>query len=287
MWNWLSVPAALVAGAVVIYRVLHRLGVISGDLARINIRDEHTQIVRRRDPAQVDQLVGNINVSLDMLERERRFASTIAHEIRSPLAGIRVTVEEALTHPGEPGRRTLHEVLRGVDRLEALANDLLLIARSRASQVQWERLDLCEVVRQEVAGRTDPIPVTVTCVLGVLVEVIRIQLCEILTNLLDNAQRYARHLVHVEVSRSDRIARLEVSDDGPGIPEEERERIFERLVRLKGPAAQDGVGTGLGLAIIREIVKAHHGAVWVEPSDSGGACFVVQLPLAGSPRPAT
>ncbi|MEU6426530.1 HAMP domain-containing sensor histidine kinase [Microbispora sp. NPDC046973] len=286
MWNWL-VPAALVAGTVVVHRLLHRLGVISGDLADINVRDEYAQIVRRRDPTQVDQLVGNINVSLDMLERERRFASTVAHEIRSPLAGIRVTVEEALSHPGEPGRRPLHDVLRGVDRLEALANDLLLIARSRFVQVQWERLDLCELVRQEVADRADPIPVSVACVPGVPVEVIRTQMCEVLTNLLDNAQRHARHHVHVEVGRKGRVARLTVSDDGPGVPEEERERIFERLVRLKGPPGQDDAGAGLGLAITREIVKAHHGAVWVQTSGSGGACFVVELPLAGFTRRVT
>ncbi|MGW5266952.1 sensor histidine kinase [Microbispora sp. NPDC004025] len=282
MWNWLSVPAALVVGTVVIHRLLHRLGVISGDLAEINVGNEYGQIARRRDPTQVDQLVGNINVSLEMLDRERRFASTIAHEIRSPLAGIRVTVEEALAQPGEPGRRVLHEVLRGVDRLEALANNLLLIARSRSSQVRWERLDLCELVRQEVADRSDPIPVQVESVPGVPVEVIRSQLCEILTNLLDNAQRHARHHVHVEVGREGGVARLAVSDDGPGIPEEERERIFERLVRLKGPPAQDDSGTGLGLAITRELVGGHRGAVWVEDSGSGGACFVVELPLADS-----
>ncbi len=280
-WNLVLMLAAAVAGRVLVRRLLRRVRAISGDLADINISDEHAQIAQRHDPQEVTQLVDNINASLDMLDRERQFASNIAHEIRSPLAGIRVTVEEATARPGEADYpRVLEAVLHGVDRLDALATALLLIARSRAAQADWERVDLCELVRQEVADRNDPISIEVICAPGVLVTAMRTRICQIITNLLDNAQHHAAQQVQVHVGRSDGSALLAVSDDGPGVPEKDRERIFDRMYQLKTISQRGGPGTGLGLAITRDIAKAHHGTVWVEPSPLGGACFILQLPIA-------
>ncbi|MBB2748375.1 HAMP domain-containing sensor histidine kinase [Microbispora sp. NBRC 16548] len=275
------VLAAAVAGQVLVRRLLRRVRSISGDLAEINVSDERAQIAQQHGPQEVTQLVDNINVSLDMLDREREFTTNIAHEIRSPLAGIRVTVEEATTRPGEADYpRVLEVVLRGVDRLDALATALLMIARSRAAQADWERIDLCELVRQEVADRNDPISIEVICTPGVEVTAMRTRICQIITNLLDNAQHHATHQVQVHVGRSDGNARLAVSDDGPGVPEKDRERIFDRMYQLKAISQRGGPGTGLGLAITRDIAKAHYGAVWVEPSPLGGACFILQLPIA-------
>jgi signal transduction histidine kinase len=106
------------------------------------------------------------------------------------------------------------------------------------------------------------------------------QICEILTNLLDNAQRYAAHSVQVQVDRTGDTATLAVSDDGAGIAKPDRERIFDRFVRLRTTPKRTGGGTGLGLAITREITKAHHGSIRAEQSSSGGARFVVRLPVA-------
>ncbi|MEO3890798.1 HAMP domain-containing sensor histidine kinase [Nonomuraea sp. B5E05] len=283
----MSMLAAMAAGRITV-RLLRRVGSISGDLAKINVSDEYGQIVQQRDLAQVAQLVGNINVSLDMLERERRFASTIAHEIRSPLAGIRLVVEDALADPDQVDySRVFEGVLRGVDRVEALTADLLLIARSRAGEIGWEQVDLCRLVRREVATRTDPIPVEVICTPGVLVKAMPTQICEIVTNLLDNAQRYAIQQVQIQVDHTDRMAHLAVRDDGPGVPEKDRQRIFDRLYRLRTIPQPGSTSTGLGLAIVREIARAHHGTAWVESAPSGGACFVVQLPLVPPSRPGT
>ncbi|WP_432932914.1 sensor histidine kinase [Microbispora sp. CA-135349] len=278
--NLVMVLAAAVTGRMLVRRLLRRVRAISGDLADINVSDEHAQIAQQHDPQEVTQLVDTINASLDMLDRERQFASNIAHEIRSPLAGIRVTVEEATTRPGEADYpRVLEAVLRGVDRLDALTTALLLIARSRAAQADWERIDLCELVRQEIADRNDPISIEVICTPGVEVTAMRTRICQILTNLLDNAQHHATHQVQVHIRRSDGNARLAVSDDGPGVPDKDRERIFDRMYQLKTTSQRGGPGTGLGLAITRDIAKAHHGTVWVEPSPLGGACFILQLPI--------
>ncbi|MBB2744622.1 UNVERIFIED_ORG: signal transduction histidine kinase [Microbispora rosea subsp. rosea] len=280
-WNLVLMLGAAVTGRLLVRRLLRRVGAISGDLADINVSDEHARIAQQDGPQEVTQLVDNINVSLDMLERERQFASNIAHEIRSPLAGIRVTVEEATTRPGEADYpRVLEAVLRGVDRLEALATALLLIARSRTAQADWERIDLCELVRQEIADRNDPISIDVICTPGVRVTAMRTRISQIITNLLDNAQHHATHQVQIHISRSDGNARLAVSDDGPGVPEKDRERIFDRMYQLKTISQRGGPGSGLGLAITRDIAKAHHGAVWVESSPLGGACFILQLPIA-------
>ncbi|MFI7034910.1 sensor histidine kinase [Microbispora rosea] len=278
------VLAAAVTGRIFIRRLLRRVRTISGDLAEINVSDEPAQITQRRDPQEVTQLVDNINASLDMLDRERQFASNIAHEIRSPLTGIRVTVEQATARPGEADYpRVLEAVLRGVDRLEALSTALLLVARSRAAQADWEQIDLCELVRQEVAGRNDPISIDVICTPDVRVTAMRTRITKIVTNLLDNAQRHAAHQVQVHVHRTDGNARLAVSDDGPGVPEKDRERIFDRMYQLKSISQRGRPGIRLGLAITRDIANAHHGAVWVESSPLGGACFILQLPIAAAP----
>ena len=280
-WDLVMMLTAVAAGRMLVRRLLRRVYAICGNLAEININDEHAQIAQRHDPREVTQLVDNINVSLDMLDRERQFASNIAHEIRSPLAGIRVTVEEATASPGETDYpKALEAVLRGVDRLEALTGALLLIARSRAAQADWERVDLCELIRQEVADRNDPVSIEVICAPRVVVTAMRTRICQIITNLLDNAQHHAVNQVQVRIGRSDGNARLAVSDDGPGVPEQDRERIFDRMYQIRTICQRGGPGTGLGLAITRDIAKAHHGAVWVESSPLGGACFVLQMPIA-------
>ena len=100
-------------------------------------------------------------------------------------------------------------------------------------------------------------------------------------NLLENAERHARTAVSVSLAHSGAFVILEVSDDGPGVPVEDRERIFDRFVRLDEARGRDAGGAGLGLAITREIVVAHGGEVAVAEAPGGGARFVVRLPAAG------
>ncbi|GAA2113285.1 HAMP domain-containing sensor histidine kinase [Actinomadura alba] len=279
--NGLTAVAATAAGQMLVHRLLQRIAAISEELADINAGEVYGQIAQHHDPRQVAQLVGNINATLELLDRERQFASNVAHEIRSPLTGLRLELEEALLHPDQADYpRMIDEMLHGLDRLEGLATDLLLIARCRTAQAEWAEVDLCRMVTEDVLSRSDPIPVELSCTPGVMINAMPTQISEVLTNLLNNAQRYAAHRVHVRVGRTGQVATLTVSDDGPGVPEKDKERIFDRLYRLKVTPRRGGIGTGLGLAIAREITKAHHGRIWVEASPSGGARFVVELPLA-------
>jgi signal transduction histidine kinase len=115
---------------------------------------------------------------------------------------------------------------------------------------------------------------------GVIVNAVRAQISRVLTNLLDNAQRHANHAVWTEVHNCDGRAELSVSDDGEGIAEIDRERIFQRFTRLDAARSRDHGGTGLGLAIAREIADAHCGTLDIEDSSTGGSRFVLRLPLA-------
>jgi len=107
------------------------------------------------------------------------------------------------------------------------------------------------------------------------------QLARVVRNLADNAARHARSTVSLSATAQEGTAVLVVDDDGPGVPEAERERIFQRFVRLDTDRARAAGGSGLGLAIVSEIVAAHSGSVTVEPAPGGGARFLVRLPVAG------
>jgi signal transduction histidine kinase len=113
----------------------------------------------------------------------------------------------------------------------------------------------------------------------VTVEASSWQLSRLLANLLDNARRHATQRLKVDVRRTGDHAELTVADDGEGISPADRERVFQRFVRLDPARSRDRGGTGLGLAIARDIAEAHHGSLHVDDAVNGGACFVLRIPL--------
>jgi len=167
-------------------------------------------------------------------------------------------------------------------------NDLLLLARadertlaSESAPVPLDQVILEEAARSSVPGRPR---IDTSGVQAGTVPGDRDALARAVMNLLENAGRYAVTRVDVSLRHVDGHLRMTVSDDGPGIPLEERERVFERFTRLDEGRARDDGGAGLGLAIVREIVAKHGGRIDI--ADGGpGACFVVDLPAAGSPNP--
>ena len=241
----------------------------SEDLARrVPVPDTHDEVAR---------LARTTNETLAALEtsveRQRRFVADASHELRSPIASLRTQLEVAAAHPE---LLDLEGAVEDTVRLQRLAADLLLLARLDAGErPQDTRFDLGALVRQQAEGRTD---VTVDAE-EVTVAGARGQVERLLTNLLDNAQRHARAQVSVAVRRDGPHAVVEVADDGDGVPPADRERVFERFVRLDEARARDDGGAGLGLAIARDVAVRHGGTLTVRDAPAGGALFELRLPV--------
>ena len=234
---------------------------------------------------EVRRLAETLNGMLDRLEaggaRQRAFVADAAHELRSPLAVLRTVLEVALVHPDPAGpEATLATAHEEVLRMARLVDDLLLLARldagappTRGGRVR--EVDLAQVVRELAPDGVvlDLADARVVADPDALVRVVR--------NLVDNALRHATGTVALTVRPGDPVELL-VDDDGPGIPEGERERVFDRFHRLDTPRTRDAGGTGLGLAIVRELVVAAGGTVAAEASPAGGARLRVRLPAVRS-----
>lgn len=235
---------------------------------------------------EVHRLATTLNDMLGRLEaastRQRRFVSDAAHELRSPLASIRTQVEVADRLSDWDG--VAEGVLDDVRRLSRLVDDLLLLARldeARGLPRQPVPVDLAGLAR-DVAGRhaDGPVPVRVTGLDSAMTCGDPDGLRRALANLVDNAVRHASGAVTVRIGPSDPVCTVvEVCDDGPGIPETDRARVFDRFVRLDDARSRQSGGAGLGLAIVRDLVRAHGGTIALE--DAGpGLRAVLRLPTA-------
>ncbi|TXS06282.1 sensor histidine kinase [Streptomyces sp. col6] len=281
----LPVVLLVVAGVtwLVTRRALRPVEGIRREMAAITASED----LARRVPEpgsrdEVARLARTTNETLAALEesvgRQRRFVADASHELRSPIASLRTQLEVGAAHPellDVPG------AVADTVRLQALAADLLLLARLDAGERAGRtRVDLGALVREEVSQRVgDRIPVTVSVRDGGLeVAGSRGQLARVLGNLLDNAERHAVRSVSVTVGRSADGVLVTVTDDGAGVPEAERERVFERFVRLDEARARDDGGAGLGLAIARDVAARHGGRLTVGSAPEGGARFDLSLP---------
>ncbi|MDP4505027.1 sensor histidine kinase [Nonomuraea turcica] len=267
---------------------LAQLEAIRTQISQITVSDLSLRVPVPPGDDEITQLATTTNQTLSQLdgavEQLRRFASTTSHELRTPIAGLRAQLEEALLYPDDvDARQTLQTALTTAGRLEAIVNDLLLLARLPAADPRPpEKIDLGELVTAEVSEQSSAAPISVPITLhapaGLKISGSRMQLIRVLGNLLANAQRHAESSVEVTVEPADDGVAVAVTDDGPGIPPAHRERVFERFVRLDDGRRRDPGGSGLGLAISRDIAHAHHGTLTVEDSPRG-ARFVLGLPL--------
>ena len=259
-------------------------------------RDAGRTIIARAAPVAAGWAHGVVLVLHDITELKRAdkirrdFVANVSHELRTPLTAIRGYVEalsEGDTSPDET-ERFLEIIMRHSQRMERLVQDLLRLARLDAGQ---ETLDItsCDL-RAVIQSVTDDLEPSLDA-RGQQVDVAigedaaqvpadPAKLHDVLRNLLANASAYspARTTISVVTRRAgDRIA-IDVLDQGPGIPEEDRSRVFERFYRVDKSRARDPGGTGLGLAIVRHLIELHRGRVAVENRPEGGAQFTVELP---------
>ncbi|MEW2106392.1 ATP-binding protein [Streptomyces cellulosae] len=261
-------------------RALRPVEGIRREMAAITASED----LRRRVPEpathdEIARLARTTNATLAALEssveRQRRFVADASHELRSPIASLRTQLEVAAAHPE---LLDLDGAVEDTVRLQNLAADLLLLARLDAGErPAGTRVDLAALAREEAAGRqrvtVEAEPAGVSGSRG--------QLGRVLANLLDNAERHARERITVTVRREGGEAVVGVADDGEGVAGADRERIFERFVRLDAARSRDDGGAGLGLAIARDVAVRHGGTLTAGAAPAGGALFALRLPLAG------
>jgi signal transduction histidine kinase len=242
---------------------------------------------------EVARLAATMNAMLDRLEdsasRQQRFVADASHELRSPVAAIRTELEVAQrTAAPEDWPAIAAQLLVEEARLERLIEDLLVLAALDEPEHagRLETIALADVVTATPREPAEDRPgIVVDLATDVAVRGIPIQLERVVTNLVDNAVRHADRAVRVSLTSDGGTAVLEVDDDGPGIPVEDRTRVFDRFTRLDAHRSRgDGAGgSGLGLSLVRGIVAVHHGSVTIEDSPLGGTRVRVRLPLAARP----
>jgi len=247
---------------------------------RLRPDDETTELgsLARAFDGMLDALAAAVDAARTAEQAQRKFLADVAHQLRTPMAGIRVSVEllllQAEDAAPEERERLLGNLIRETGRVTRLVNGLLRIARlDLDTGLLLQSTDLVELCRQEIARQQDlaDVPVTFTIVHPPSAQVLLdpVQFQEALSNLLDNARRFALSAIEVTLTEHpDGRITLLVTDDGPGVLPEDRDRVFERFVTFGA-----GSGTGLGLPIGRAIARAHGGDLVV--TDDG---FEIQLP---------
>jgi signal transduction histidine kinase len=269
---------------VVTGRVLAPVTAIRREVDEISATELHRRVPAVRKD-EIGLLARTMNRMLDRLQRSQesrqRFVSDASHELRSPIAAIRQHAEVAQTHPESTTVDELAAIVLAEDlRMQRLVDDLLLLARSDEEHTEPPRtpVDLDDLVFAEAERlrtatdlRIETSAVSAGQVLGD-----ETALARMIHNLADNAARHAHSQIAFGLAESEDIVVLTISDDGPGIPAEDRARVFDRFVRLNPGRSRGTGGTGLGLAIVAEVIHRHHGTIHLTTATT----FEARLPSA-------
>jgi signal transduction histidine kinase len=304
--RFLFVAVPLLAGLVGLVtwslagRALAPVEAMRREVEEISGSDLGRRVPEPKADDEVARLSRTMNSMLERLDadqqRQQRFSSDAAHELRSPLASMAAQLDVDLAHPDQVDWQRTAAVLRSdTARLQRMVDDLLVLARPGADpaaagtghglrpapQVDLDDLVLAEATR--LRGTADGVSRITIDTSGVSAASTRgnaDELRRVVDNLLANAVRHATTTVVVSLYEDDHSCHILVDDDGPGVPEAFRRTIFERFVRLDEARNRDTGGSGLGLAIVAEIIARHHGTVEASTSPQGGARFQVNLPKA-------
>lgn len=287
-----AVLAALAALALWVVRVgLLPLRRIEQTAAAITAGDLSQRIDHPDPQTEVGRVGSALNTMLDRIEtsdrRLRRFVADASHELRTPLAAVRAYAElferGAATRP-EDLERSMSGITRETERMSLLVDDLLLLARlDEGRPLERKPVDLAAVVAEAVDAarvvepeRTIELSSEPTEVTGDST-----RLRQVLDNLLANARAHTPPgtSVSIDLRHVDGKAELSIADHGPGLTEEQAERVFERFYRADGSRTRASGGAGLGLSIVSAVTEAHAGTVEARPTPGGGATFVITLPL--------
>ncbi|GAB2830458.1 hypothetical protein GCM10022221_31470 [Actinocorallia aurea] len=273
--------AAVAAGGT-LFGLEARMQVIEADLfartAELQADNLRLHGARERDTQDAERL-------RTQMEEQRKAVADTSHDLRGPITGLQTRLQVALEDPLADPQDILRAALLDAERLGDIVADLLELARLDArAPTKTAPVDLAEVVRGCLGRRgADGPRIEARLAEGLVVTGSEVRLARIVDNLVANAVRHARSRIDVEGLAEDGHAVLRVRDDGPGIPEEDREAVFTRFFRRADARKADPAGTGLGLPICREIAHAHGGSVRVADSEAG-ALLEVRIPLADAAR---
>jgi heavy metal sensor kinase len=298
----LVLPLALIASGIAGYqfagKVLHPLEVMARRTEQITASRLNDRIPVENPDDELGYMATVLNRLLQRLEESfehlKQFTSDVSHELRTPLASIRSVGEVGLqrTLSQEQYQHVIASMLEEVDQLTNMVSTMLTIARADAGQLQLQRTmfplkdllsDVVGIVGILAEEKEQTIQEVIEC--DECVQADRSFLRLAIVNILDNAIKYTRPggSICIRMKRSDspsRTVELSVEDDGPGISEESRERIFDRFYRVDKDRSRDAGGAGLGLAIAKWAIEAHGGKIGFRPSPKKGSIFYIQLPLA-------
>ena len=246
--------------------------------ARVPVPDGDKDLERLANT--FNDLLGRVEGSMS---RQRRFMSDASHELKSPIAATGIMLETLRDHPEVlDTEETLADLAEENDRMAQMVANMLALARHDEGAVTVEKapVDLFDLLFEEANAlrARSAVDVDMTGVEPVVCRADGELIGHAVRNLLDNAARYARSKVALGCVEDGGVVRIVVADDGPGIAPENRERAFDRFVRLEDSRSRKKGSTGLGLAVVNEIVRQHGGSVRFEDGTLGGACAVIEIP---------
>ena len=300
LWSGLrlGIPLVVLAVALVAWflagRALRPVEAMRLEVENISATTLQRRVREPRSHDEVARLARTMNSMLGRLQssrdHERQFLSDASHELRSPLASMRAQLETGSSMAGSSmagssvaESMVAESMVEGVKaeaaRLAHIVDDLMDLAKADEAPPATSQTDLDEVVLEEVSAiaPTSAITIDTTNVSAARLVGDRQALSRLVRNLVDNATRHAATGVDVSLTNVDGVVTLTVDDDGDGVAEDDRERIFERFTRTDSSRSRDTGGVGLGLAVVRATAQRHGGDVRCEESPSGGARFTVTL----------
>ena len=280
----ISIPIAVSLLAAVVWwlmgRALAPVEAIRAEVSGMHGADLHSRVPVRNNDDEISRLALTMNALLERVEhatnRQREFVADASHELKGPLTRVRSLLEVSIAHPtsAEP-EASYRSVLSDITQLQQLVDDLLFLARSESGRqvVSDVGVDLDDLVLDQVRELRERgrVRVDASAVSAARVRGDANQLKRAISNLVSNAERHAASTVTFQLREHDGQSELVVADDGPGIPEEQREAVFQRFTRLDDARSGDSGGAGLGLAIVQDIVARHSGTVSIGTSETGGA----------------
>ena len=283
---WFAVPALVAATALITWqaasRALRPVQAITNQAAAISASNIDQRVPLHDANDEIRHLGLTVNTMLDRLQhaqnRQRQLVADASHELRSPVAASRAQLEVAAANPDQADwHATASAVLAEQQHLTTLIDDLLALSKLDETNLGATRdIDLDDLLATEASRYAAtietviPRPVRITGNPQLITRAIR--------NLLDNAVAHATSRTASSLDTDHRYAIVHIDDDGPGIPPDKRDQIFDRFTRLDQARDRHSGGTGLGLAIARDVSRAHHGDLTYATSPLGGARFTLTLP---------